>query len=645
MTTTAPYGSWRSPITAARLTEKNVRLSEPRIDGGNSYWLEARPEEGGRNALVELNAKGEHRDLLPAPHSVRTRANEYGGGSYTVYAGHVYCVLDADQRVYRLEAGSATPEPVTPEGAYRYADLHLDYRRHRLLCVREDHTVNGVEERAEIVAIDLLEPGNVEVLVSGADFYSNPRISPDGRHMSWLCWHHPQMPWDGTECHLARLDSHGAIFDSAVIAGGPDESIFQPQWSPDGQLYFVSDRSGWWNLYRWNGTGSDALCPMDAEFATPQWVFGMSTYGFLDFHNLLCTYTRNGRWHLARLSLSNGELTPLAENLTDVSGIHCGPGRGLLLGASPKQSATLWRYTDGDTKLKALAHASAKPLPEAYLSLPEAVSFATQDGEQAHGHFYPPHNPDYRAPKDSLPPLLVVCHGGPTGATESSLNPKIQFWTSRGFAVLDVNYRGSTGYGRPYRDRLKGNWGVTDVIDVCSGARHLAKAARAHPDQLAIRGSSAGGYTVLAALTFTDVFKAGASLYGIGDLETLARDTHKFESRYLDSLIGPYPTEQATYRARSPIHAIEQLRCPVIVLQGLQDKVVPPSQAEAVVDALTAKGIANAYVTFAEEGHGFRQADSIQRAMEAELSFYGQIFGFTPADPLEPVAITRPEAH
>ncbi|WP_341938514.1 S9 family peptidase [Marinimicrobium sp. C2-29] len=640
MATTAAYGSWRSPISAQSLTQGNVRLSEPRIDGESLYWLESRPSEKGRNALVQLDPDGERRDRLAAPHSVRTRAHEYGGGSYIVHEGVIYLVLDSDQRLYRLVED--TLEPLSDEGPYRYADLCVDARRNRLLCVREDHTDPSKEERSEIVALALDGSGETSVLISGADFYSNPRLSPDGTQLSCLSWNHPNMPWDGTHCHLADLTEGGDIDQITTIAGGQGESIFQPQWSPDGQLYFVSDRNNWWNLYRWQDNEAEALCYLEAEFATPQWVFGMSTYDFLGPNTLLCTYSHDGQWQLARLDLSHGTLTDIDTGLTEIASIQCTQGRGLFLGANSHQSTGLWAFRpDAEEALVELARSADKDPASRYLSNPEPITFETSDGEEAHGFYYAPHNPNYQAPEGELPPLLVTCHGGPTGATQTALNLKIQFWTSRGFAVLDVNYRGSTGYGRRYRDRLKSNWGITDVIDVCSGAEYLGQQGLADPERCAIRGSSAGGYTVLAALTFRDTFQAGASLYGVGDLEALARDTHKFESRYLDTLVGPYPEEQSRYRERSPIQHIEQLQCPVIFLQGEEDRIVPPNQAQAMVDALTQKGIPNALVLFPEEGHGFRQGPNIERALEAELYFYSRVFGFEAADEIEPLTIAN----
>ncbi len=644
MTTTAPYGSWTSPVTADLLISQTVRLGEPRIDGDCIYWLESRPQEKGRNVLVRINSEGDRQDVLPHPVSIRTRAHEYGGASYWVHAGMIYFVVDDDQRIYRLDTHSegALPEAVTPEGPYRYADFCIDANRQRLLCVREDHSRTGEETNA-LVSVPLSGEGAIQVLVEGNDFYSNPRLSPDGQTLSWLTWNHPNMPWDETECRIATLTPGGEVSDARLIAGSGQESVFQPQWSPAGELYLVSDRSNWWNLYRWNGAELEAVVPMEAEFATPQWVFGMSTYDFLDAETLLCTFTRGGIWHLATVDLKSNTLEEIETPFTDFASIRCNRGTAVFVAASPSQFEQLITYKGEESGkgLTTLAHSSSATIESGYLSRAQAVSYPVGDGEQAHGFYYPPTNRDYRAPANSLPPLIVLCHGGPTGATSSALELKIQFWTSRGFAIFDINYRGSTGYGRRFRDRLKPNWGLTDVEDVCAGARYLVEKGLANPEQLAIKGGSAGGYTVLAALTFGETFKAGASHYGIGDLETLARDTHKFESRYLDNLVGPYPADRDTYLARSPIHRAERLNCPVIFFQGLEDKVVPPNQAEAMVEVLKDKGLATAYVPFEGEGHGFRQGPNIKRALEGELYFYSKVFGFEVDSAIEPVDIAN----
>ncbi|GGY69253.1 peptidase [Cellvibrio zantedeschiae] len=639
---TNTYGNWPSPITAEMLTQQSAKISEPQACGLDVFWLESRPAEKGRNALVQLFTNGARQDVLAAPHSVRSRAHEYGGSSYLVTPERIFCVLDADQGIYVIDRATHTLEALSAPDNYRYADFCWDQRRQRLICIREDHThanhAAQIYERSEIVAIDL--KGNVQVLVSGADFYSNPRLNSTSDKLSYLCWNHPQMPWDGSECYCASINAAGDITTTQFIAGSKTESVFQPQWSPNDELFFVSDRNNWWNIYRHTFNSADGnraqspstdkldivdcICDMPAEFATPQWIFGMSTYGFLNHTEIFCCFSQKGQWNLGLINIPNKSLTTIPNDFKDIAGVHCYNSQAYFLAAGAVQSTVLYRFYKH--QIKAVLPANPGLLSSDDIAQPEAISFATTDGEIAHGFYYAPKNKSAIIPQNLRPPLIVMCHGGPTGATETSLNIKIQFWTSRGFAVLDVNYRGSTGYGREYRDRLKNNWGVTDVIDVCSGARYLIERGLVDKNKVAIRGSSAGGYTVLAALTFSDTFKAGASLYGIGDLEALAKDTHKFEARYLDSLVGEYPARQDLYRARSPIHHIEQLNCPVIFLQGLKDKVVPPNQAEAMVAALRSKGIKTAYVTFAEEGHGFRQAETIQKAIEAELEFYLEVF-------------------
>ena len=620
------YGAWPSPISPEMLTQQSVKISEPSALGEDVFWIESRPNEKGRNALVKRTKNGECTDVLPEPHSVRTRAHEYGGASYLVTDEFIFCVLDADQRIYIINRNTHELRPLSQEGHYRYADFSWDARLRRLLCVREDlHKINHslhIYERSEIVAIDM--SGSVVVLVSGADFYSNPRLNSSATQLSYLCWNHPQMPWDGTECYCATLDENGNIEHAQLIAGSKTESVFQPQWSPADELYFVSDRDNWWNIYRHTENGVKKICDIAAEFATPQWVFGMSTYGFLSTSEIFCCYSQSGCWHLGVINTNSNELQSIENDFKDISGISCHNQAAIFIAASATQSPALFRYDQ--QSISALSPLKYSALSIDDISTPESICFSTSDGECAYGFYYSPKNKIIKPNSAERPPLIVMCHGGPTGATESSLNLKIQYWTSRGFAVLDVNYRGSTGYGRAYRDRLKNNWGVTDVIDVCSGAHYLVERGLVDKNKIAIRGSSAGGYTVLAALTFSNTFRAGASLYGIGDLEALAKDTHKFEARYLDSLVGDYPAQRETYLARSPIHHIEQLNCPVIFFQGLKDKVVPPEQAEAMVKALTKKGIKTKYVTFAEEGHGFRQANTIQQAITEELAFYTEVF-------------------
>ncbi|MCW8127312.1 S9 family peptidase [Microbulbifer halophilus] len=625
---TAPYGSWKSAIDADLLVQGSVRLSEAALVDGRYYWLESRPAEKGRSVLVQHCPQQGRRDAIPAPLSIRSKAHEYGGASYLVDGDHVYFALAEDQRLYRLEIGSQVPEPLTAEGPYRYADLQLDRKRGRLLCVQEDFSGEG-EARARILAIDLRSGADAEpeVLAEGADFYSNPTLDPAGDRLCFLRWQHPNMPWDGTELCLAEIDPDGSPVDMRVVAGGDGESVFQPQWSPGGELFYVSDRSNWWNIYR---LGEDEpLWRKKAEFATPQWVFGMSTYGFLSDGEILCTYTCEGRWHLATIDTRDRSHKVIEQPYCAIESLRCeSPDRGaVMIAAGSSRFPAVVGFDHRTGEFTTIASSNSNALPEELFSRAQAIEFPAGE-RHVHGFYYSPENPDFEAPEGDRPPLIVFSHGGPTGAASAGLNLKIQYWTSRGFAILDVNYSGSTGYGRDYRERLKGNWGVVDVEDVCAGAEYLVSKGLADPERLLIKGGSAGGYTVLAALTFHDTFKAGASHYGIGDLTTLARDTHKFESRYLDKLVGPWPAAEAVYRERSPIEHVERLNCPVIFFQGLEDKVVPPNQAETMVNALKQQGLPVAYITFPQEGHGFRGGDSIKMALEGELEFYSRIFNF-----------------
>ena len=653
MTQVTPYGSWQSPITAELLTAARPGFDYPSTSNGKLYWLESRPWENGRATIVEKsfgNDTGSQiRDVLPAPLSVRSRVHEYGGTPYIVIGDILYFCLNDDQRIYRLDINSRNtfPEPVTPDNGYRYADFCYDSNRQRLICVCETPTEANSEPENFIASIALNGKQQVVKLVSGNDFYAYPRLSPDGHQLCWISWDHPHMPWDNTQLHLADINTDGSLAKACTVAGDnkeQPESIFQPQWSPCGTLHFVSDRNNWWNIYRLNSTGgSQPVYKMDAEFATPLWVLGMSTYGFLENGTIVCCYSQNGKWQLA--TITSGQLEKIDTPYSAISAIHSSgnassSNKAWFVGAASNIEPELVSIDLDNKQLQVEQSANALSFDDC-LSQPQAISFATgKNGEAfAHSFYYPPCNDVFVASDNEKPPLIVMCHGGPTGSTSTALNLKIQFWTSRGFAVLDVNYRGSTGYGRDYRQQLNGEWGVADIEDVVCGAEHLIVQGLVDPERIAIRGSSAGGYTVLAALTFTDTFKAGACLYGIGDLETLATDTHKFESRYLDQLIGPYPQDREIYQQRSPVHFTDQLNCPVIFFQGLDDKVVPPEQAVTMVKALREKNLPVAYLPFPGEGHGFRKAETICHALEAELYFYSRIFGFEPADSIEPIII------
>ena len=636
----SPYGSWKSPITSDLIVSGSIGLSQPLMDGTDLYWIEMRPTEGGRSVIVKLDAMGNLSDVNPSPFNARTRVHEYGGGDYAVRNGAVYYSNFSDQRWY-VATGGMSPEPITPVADMRYADAVIDKARRRLLCVREDHTVIGREAVNTLAGLSLAGDGTSgQVLVSGNDFYSSPRLSPDGSKLAWLTWNHPNMPWDGCELWVGTFADDGLLAKSERVAGGKDESIFQPEWSPDGVLYFVSDRNGWWNLYRVaSGATVETVCEMNVEFGMPQWGFGMSTYAFESPERIVCAYIENGVSTLALIDTRTKELEPIDCPYTDIRFVRAAPGQAVMRAGSSTEVAAIVKLDLEKRTFETLRRSSNVEIDAAYLSTPRAVEFPTEDGLTAHGFFYAPKNRDYCAPEGELPPLLVESHGGPTSAATTSMSLGIQYWTSRGIAVLDVNYGGSTGFGRAYRERLKGKWGIVDVDDCANGARYLVEQGEADGTRLMITGGSAGGYTTLCALTFRDTFSAGASHYGVSDAEALAKETHKFESRYLDGFMGPYPEKREVYVARSPINFTEQLSCPVIFFQGLEDKVVPPNQAETMVAALRAKGIPVAYLPFEGEQHGFRQAKNIKRALDGELYFYSRVFGFELAEPVEPVQI------
>ena len=624
MTVTAEYGFWKSPITSDLVAAESIRLNEPRLDGDAIYWLEGRPAERGRTVLVRRGPDGSIRDGLPPPWNVRSRVHEYGGGAYAVAQGSLYFVENRDQRLYHQHP-VGTCEPLTPASTARYADIVVDGPRNRLLAVCEDHSGKGREAVQSIVAVDWRRPGlTPRVLVSGADFYSSPRLSPDGSRMCWLEWNHPNLPWDGTELWTGEFSPDGNVVARDKVAGGPSESIFQPHWSPGGVLHFVSDRNGFWNLHLQRANRVHPLLERDAEFGLPQWVFGMSTFGFATDGRVLCAYCEDGVWSMGVVA-PDGGFTPVDTPYSQIDDIVVRGSTAVFRGASPSESSSLVRLDLASGESEVLRRSSAPPDEiRKYFSVPESISCSVPSGNRdVHAFYYASRNPDFEAPPGEAPPLIIRLHGGPTGAASNALQLAIQFWTSRGFAYVDLNYGGSTGFGRAYRERINGEWGVSEVEDTVQAARSLVALGLADPDRMIVKGASAGGYTVLRCLSCSDLFAAGASYYGIGDLRALAGDTHKFESRYLDRLVGPWPEAEALYSERSPLLSAGSIEAPTIFFQGSEDEVVPQAQAAAMVSAMRHNNIPVAYYLFEGESHGFRDGENIKRSLDAELGFYG----------------------
>jgi dipeptidyl aminopeptidase/acylaminoacyl peptidase len=639
-----PFGTWQSPLGAQRVAAGVKPLSAPRIDGDSIFWLEGRPAEAGRVAAVRRSAQGAGDAVTPAPFNVRSRVHEYGGGAYAVHGGTVCFSNFADNLVY-TQAGDAAPRALTAESKHRHADFEFDAARQRLIAVREDHGAGGHEPVNSLVALPL-DPSQPQVtLASGFDFFAAPRLSTDGRQLAWICWNHPLMPWNGSELWLGDVGADGQLSNTRRVAGSASESLCQPAWSPAGDLYVVSDRTGWWNLYRVSNDSLAPVCAMQAEFGQPLWVFAQALYGFTGPHEMVAVCIEGAVSRLVKIDLHTGALVTLASPFTDVKELRAGQGFVVVHAAAAHLPDQIVRIDLASGRHEVLAQSMQEVPPAQFLSPPESITFPSTGGRDSYGFFYPPTNGDFQAPAGELPPLIVTSHGGPTSMSTNSLRLSIQFWTSRGFAVLDVNYGGSTGYGRAYMDLLKGQWGVVDVDDCVAGAQYLAQRGRVDPKRMAIRGGSASGFTTLCALTFHRVFRAGASHFGVSDLAALDADTHKFESRYTSYLVAPPPQRDALYRERSPSLHTDKLSCPMIFFQGLDDKVVPPSQSVTMVEALRSRGIPVAYVPFEGEGHGFRRLENIQRSLEAELFFYAQVFGFVQADAVTPLDIIPPVAR
>ena len=636
----APFGSWASPITVDLLLKGTVQLRNQMVrwDGDDLYWSELRPDEAGRIVVCRRTSDGATSDVTPKGFNARTRVHEYGGGHFAVTGGTVWFANFADQRLYRQEGGGL-PLPITPAEDIRHADMAVDGRRGRLYAVREDHTTGAKEAVNSIVSLDSSRDRGAITIAAGHDFYSSPKLSPDGNRLAWTTWDHPNMPWDGSELWIGELDLDGRVTSSRKIAGGDSESILQPEWSPAGDLFFVSDRSDWWNLYRAHGEGDEPVCPQAAEFGAPQWVFGMRFYAFAGPDEIVCVYAEPGGTKLGRIDLGTGTMKQVQLLYTGLSNVQANGRKVALIAGSPTLADRVLTIDLASSAQEVVKVCNPTHIDARNLSLPKAIEFPTEGGLTAHAVHYSPKNDVYEGPAGARPPLMVRCHGGPTGSAGQSYAFEYQYWTSRGFAVVDVNYGGSSGYGRAYRTRLNGNWGVVDVDDCINAARYLVDQGQADGRRVWITGGSAGGFTVLLSLTKRDHYQAGASHYGIGDLELFIKETHKFESHYLDTLVGPYPERADLYRDRSAVHFAESLKCPVILFQGLEDKIVPPSQAEEFVAVCKEKELPYAYVAFEGEQHGFRQEKNIRRSIEGELYFVSRIFELGLADQIEAVKI------
>jgi dipeptidyl aminopeptidase/acylaminoacyl peptidase len=640
---TARYGAWPAPIGASDVAVAGIRLSGPttvHTDSGDEvWWAEARPTEGGRTVIVRRDAAGAVSDVLPAGWNARTRVHEYGGTAWLPLPGGGLAFADwSDQRVYRLDPGSTAPTPLTPEPAeaagLRYADPVLAPGGEEIWWVREAHDQGTI--RRHIVAVPVsgaaaADPAAVREIAGGSDFLAFPRPAPDGRRLAWIAWDHPRMPWDGTELRVGELGPAGTVTSVATVLGGPDESVLQPEWADADTLYAVSDRSGWWNLYRLPAGGGEPepLCPRAEEFGHPLWQLGMTTYAVLADGRLV---VRHGTDTLALgvLDPATGELTDLDLPYTLFGSVDVDGDTVLTTAASPVEPPEVVAVDLPTGAVTVLRRSMAEPPDPAYLPQPRSIVVAGPGERDVHAHVYPPSSPDAVAPDGELPPYVVFVHGGPTSHSPAILDLEKAYFTSRGIGVIDVNYGGSTGYGRAYRERLRREWGIVDVEDCVAAVQALVRDGLADGERLGIRGGSAGGWTTLAALTTTDAFAAGVSYYGVAELIAFTADTHDFESRYIDGLVGTLPEDRDVYVERAPLSHVDQLSCPVLLLQGLEDKVVPPSQAELFAAALEKKGIPHAYLPFAGEQHGFRKQETVVAALEAELSFYGQVFGFEP---------------
>lgn len=632
-----PFGTWPSPIDPALAAASSVIVSDLQVSGREIWWLEMRPDLDGRTVPVRWRA-GDVRDVIPGDLNVRTRVHEYGGGAMRVGRGTIVMSNDPDGTVWRMTTGGDELVQLTQPEDGRFADFAFDHARKRVLAVREPADGTPAHEvRTTVVAIDL-DGGGVTELVRGPDFVAAPRPSPNGEAVAWIEWDHPRMPWDGTTLRLAIVQEDGTLEEGRTIAGGPEESVIEPRWTPGNDLMYMSDADGFWSLYRFAPTAPEereVTFRAQRDLAGPTWKLGQRTWAVAPPKGVLAAVRNGGRSRLVAAPGRRGRGTQartLHDDAARILAIDGGEGGAAMLVTHPSRPTEIVRIDPLTDDVEVVRSLPVPRLDGAVLPEPREITFEGGDGETSHAWYYPPANAEWTGPEGERPPLLVRVHGGPTGAARLEYDLELRFWTSRGWAVCDVDHGGSAGYGRAYRERLRGQWGVLDVADCAAAVRTLADAGTVDADRVAITGGSAGGYTTLMALATTDVFGAGANRFGIADLVAFRDETHRFESRYLDGLIGPWPEAEAIYRERSPIQHLDDFTSPLAVFQGAEDRVVPPSQSELIVKALEARGVPVRYELFAGEQHGFRRQSSIQRTLVVMDRFLRETFSIGISD-------------